>query len=247
MISKIEETYNSYIDIYERILPTLTTNDDLKAKILLENSLYLSVFTIFESFLKDLINNYVDNIQNKGISFSELTEGFAQSIFLSHEKRIMNIFTVDKDKSKTAFSSYFKLMNENLPKEILRNHIKFEFLHESKLNTYYKNLFLEILGDSEFLSKICLTEDEEDYGGLLDKEISSDANKFLSEYTNKVRNNIAHENDRFSIGDYASFRFVVNAFTKIIKEMAKSYEQKTGFKLEDNLGTNLLDEFTIEQ
>jgi hypothetical protein len=60
MLSEIHQKYQLYKEIYEKELETIvekTSNLEI-VRSLLENSLYLSVFTIFESYLKELINNY---------------------------------------------------------------------------------------------------------------------------------------------------------------------------------------------
>lgn len=60
MLSEIHQKYQLYKEIYEKELETIveTTSNLEIVRSLLENSLYLSVFTIFESYLKELINNY---------------------------------------------------------------------------------------------------------------------------------------------------------------------------------------------
>ncbi len=51
--TSILNTYDEYKNVYNNSLDSLNGN----AKILLENSLYLSIFTTFELFLKDIIDN----------------------------------------------------------------------------------------------------------------------------------------------------------------------------------------------
>ena len=55
MLTQIKEKYKGYNDIFNS-MESLDKIVHPKAKILLENSLYLSVFTIFENFLKSLID-----------------------------------------------------------------------------------------------------------------------------------------------------------------------------------------------
>ena len=58
MLSEIQKKYQSYKDIYDRVLPMLEEKGNSEiARGLLENSLYLSVFTTFENYLKELIRN----------------------------------------------------------------------------------------------------------------------------------------------------------------------------------------------
>ena len=57
---QFHQKYQLYKEIYEKEIETIvekTSNLEI-VRSLLENSLYLSVFTIFESYLKELINNY---------------------------------------------------------------------------------------------------------------------------------------------------------------------------------------------
>ena len=62
MIPEINEKYRSYKEIHNKVLPILDGDKSSKlARDLLENSLYLSVFTTFESFLKNIIDNYIYN------------------------------------------------------------------------------------------------------------------------------------------------------------------------------------------
>lgn len=53
--TSILNTYDEYKNVYDNSLDSLNGN----AKILLENSLYLSIFTTFELFLKDIIDIYI--------------------------------------------------------------------------------------------------------------------------------------------------------------------------------------------
>ena len=51
MLSEINEKYQSYKEIHNEVLPILDKGESSElAKDLLENSLYLSVFTTFENF-----------------------------------------------------------------------------------------------------------------------------------------------------------------------------------------------------
>ena len=62
MIPEINEKYRLYKEIYNKVLFILDGDKSSKlARDLLENSLYLSVFTTFESFLKNIIDNYIYN------------------------------------------------------------------------------------------------------------------------------------------------------------------------------------------
>ena len=82
MLSEIQEKYKSYKDIYNNVLPMLEEKGNLEIAIgLLENSLYLSVFTTFENYLKELIRNYNYNKANQGVKFTDLSKRIPHSIF----------------------------------------------------------------------------------------------------------------------------------------------------------------------
>ena len=236
MLSEIQKKYQSYKDIYDQVLPMLEEKGNSEiAKVLLENSLYLSVFTTFENYLKELIRNYNYNKVKQGVKFTELSERIAHSIFSEKEKQIKYIFEDKNKNKKESFDVYFHSLKENVDSNILEKHIRFEFLH--------KDLFQEILGDSNFLNDLIIIQKSEDFGGLLDTEIQSDAATFLYEYTDKIRNNIAHENEKFKIGDISSFEEVVDTFEYIIIEITKKYKSNTGFDLEENAKYNMLDNY----
>ena len=64
----------------------------------------------------------------------------------------------------------------------------------------------------------------------------------LYEYTDKIRNNIAHENEKFKIGEYSSFDDIVDAFYCIIVKIDEEYRNNTGFDLEEEIKINMLDD-----
>lgn len=228
MLSEIIENYKKYNEIYTNMCLDKTDNE--LDKILLENSLYLSVFTTFEEFLKELIDNYVNNAVLKGIRFADLSEGIAQSYFLTNEKRVQSIFgTSDAEKQRKAFKSYFSNLKDSIDKKELKKHIHFEFLHESKLNGYYRDLFEQLFNNRQFLDDLKLNENIEGYENLEVISIGEDANTFLKEYTSKIRNNIAHQNQKFVIKGY-SFQTITKSFLYIIESMINTYEVNTGFK-----------------
>ena len=114
----------------------------------------------------------------------------------------------------------------------MEKHIRFEFLHESKLNGYYKDLFEQIIGERDFLTNLKLKEEFDDFKGLLD--IEGDAFTFLREFTVNIRNNIAHRNQEFSIKGYYSFQKITDTFLFIMRELADRYEKYNSIKLEKN-------------
>ena len=84
MYNVIKERFDAYKKIHDDILPCINHESETeKAKVLLENSLYLSVFTTFEWFLRSLIDSYLTNITQGGICFIDLSEGIAKNIFKS--------------------------------------------------------------------------------------------------------------------------------------------------------------------
>lgn len=233
MITKIKENYDAYKQIYTTVLPTFGKSEvDKQARILLENSLYLSVFTTFESFIKDIIENYIDNITESetGLTYTHLTEGFARAIFLSEEKRINYIFSASENKQTESFRSYFNLIKNKLSRKQIETHVRFEFLHKNKLNSYYKDLFELLAGDKDLLLNLKITENSNDFDGLLD--VKGDALTFLSEYTDKIRNSIAHQNQEFFIDGFDSFEKIVDSFFLIIETIVEKYEKHTNFKFE---------------
>lgn len=248
MLSEIQEKYKSYKDIYNNVLPMLEEKGNLEIAIgLLENSLYLSVFTTFENYLKELIRNYNYNKAKQGVKFTDLSKRIAHSIFSEKERQIKYIFEDKNKNKKESFDAYFQSLTKTIDSNTLEKHIRFEFLHKDKLNGYYKDLFQEILGDSNFLNNLILKQHSDNFDGLLDTKIQSNAATFLYEYTDKIRNNIAHENEKFKIGDISSFEEVVNTFEYIIIEITKKYKSNTGFDLEEDAKHNMLDIKTTEE
>lgn len=242
ILEEIKENFNYYKNIYHNILPNLKKTN-IQAKILLENSLYLSAFTIFEDFLKVLIDNYIDNkIKNK-ITYLDLSEEIGRNIFLKQQKHIDRIFNNNDSESKEAFKAYFKILKEPLSKEILSEHIHFEFLHKNKLNGYYKVLFNELLGKTNFLNdlKILIKKNED---SEVKHEVNTDAFTFLTDYTKNIRNNIAHKNSIFKIEEeHLSFDIIIDSFYEIISKIKVQYEEYNNFKLIRCVQDNILDNF----
>lgn len=233
MLFKIEETYKGYNEIYNSIDAIISIQHNEMMKTLLENSLYLSTFTVFEEFLNNIIEHYLDNIckEDKGIKFTELSNGIACAMFLGKEGLINNIFKSNKkDKQAVAFDSYLKFISNNLTKDDLTPYIHFEFLHENKLNGYYKDIFEQLIGERDFLANIKLQEDSCGLEDLIDVKV--DAFTFLKKYV-AVRNSIAHENQKFKVEGFSSFNKVTDSFLYIMKEIIKKYEEHTGFKFEE--------------
>ena len=65
----------------------------------------------------------------------------------------------------------------------------------------------------------------------------------MSIYTDKIRNNIAHQNENFRIEEYSSFNQIVDTFYQIIQEICTKYTNYTGFNLEDEVMNNMLDDY----
>ena len=119
-------------------------------------------------------------------------------------------------------------------------------MHKDKLNVYYKDFFLGNFERKWFSKWFNSYAKEWGFSGLLDTEIQSDAATFLYEYTDKIKNNIAHENEKFKIGDISSFEEVVNTFEYIIIEITKKYKSNTGFDLEEGAQYNMLDNYWLK-
>lgn len=86
--TSILNTYDEYKNVYNNSLGSLGGN----AKILLENSLYLSIFTTFELFLKDIIDIYIRKALADGICFSNLVDSFAIEYLKNRERQFDNFF-----------------------------------------------------------------------------------------------------------------------------------------------------------
>lgn len=112
MLSRIKDSYQNYIDIYENVLPTIK-NDT--AKRFLENSLYLSVFTSFEYFIKQMIDDYVNKKQDS-IRYIDLNESLARIFMLESERKfqVNNIYDQNEERSRRSFKAYFKKIKESI-------------------------------------------------------------------------------------------------------------------------------------
>ena len=198
---------------------------------------------IFEDFLKVLIDNYIDNKIKKKTTYLDLSEEIGRNIFLKQQKRIDRIFNNNDSESKEAFKAYFKILKEPLSKEILSEHIHFEFLHKNKLNGYYKILFNELLGKPNFLNdlKILIRKNEV---SEVKHEVSTDAFTFLTDYTENIRNNIAHKNSIFKIEEeHLNFNVIIDSFYEIISKIKVQYEEHNNFELTRCVQDNILDSF----
>ena len=63
---------------------------------------------------------------------------------------------------------------------------------------------------------------------------------FLSEFTEQVRNNIAHENSEFRMPEQYSFDSVIERFLQIVKNFEDTYKTYTKFEI-TKTSDNLLD------
>lgn len=229
-------SYDEYLEIYQNILPKL---EDEKAKTLLKNSLYLSIFTTFEQFLKEIIDIYIDNVSSKGLKFEQLVDTFAIEYLKNKERQFLNFF--DEKNTELSFSNIKKLLYEDLHQKELTNYIRFEFLHKDKLEKHYPALFEQILGEKEFLDNLRLefkTEDLPDIEFIL----VQDAKDFIHFYTDKIRNNIAHQNNIFSVGG-DSFEDCVKHFKKITENIYDKFIEynKLDKAVDLDLRKNVLD------
>lgn len=231
MYSDIEEKFLVYKEIYNQIIPSISENSQKKkAQTLLVNSLYLSVFTTFEWFIRTLIDDYVIKVSERGICFNDLSAGIAKYVFLGYEKRIIDLFNRSSDNQSDAFRSYYKSLKNNFTVNQLRGYIRFEFFHENKLNGYYKDLFEQVLGNREFLTELMINPCDDNLSPIL--ETRQSASQFLIEFTGKVRNNIAHENSEFVLSDDDyDFNSVIYRFLQIVKGIEDAYIDHTGFEI----------------
>ncbi len=213
--TSVLNTYDEYKNVYNNSLGSLEGN----AKILLENSLYLSIFTTFELFLKDIIDIYIRKALADEICFSELVDSFAIEYLKNKERQFDNFF---KDQNLDSFNNIKSLLENKLSEKDLRIYVRFEFLHKKKLDKYYPALMEQILGIRNFLESVDIEFPDTDSAtlGVELREVKN-AKEFLSIYTEKIRNSIAHENSHFSVGNI-SFDKCVESFKDITN---KIYDQ----------------------
>ena len=147
--TSILNTYDEYKNVYNNSLGSLEGN----AKILLENSLYLSIFTTFELFLKDIIDIYIRKALADEICFSKLVDSFAIEYLKNKERQFDNFF---KDQNLDSFNNIKSLLENKLSEKDLRIYVRFEFLHKKKLDKYYPALMEQILGIRNFQIQIAL-------------------------------------------------------------------------------------------
>ncbi|MDG4524445.1 HEPN domain-containing protein [Streptococcus suis] len=230
--------YDEYLEIYQNILPKL---EDEKAKTLLENSLYLSIFTTFELFLKKIIDVYIANVLKKGLKFEQLVDEFAIEYLKNKEEQIKYFFSEKNKNTESSFSNIKKLLYKDLEQKEITNYVRFEYLHKTKLEKYYPALFKQILGEEEFLDRLSLEFQTEDLPNLEFKSVQN-AKDFIHFYTDKIRNNIAHQNSTFSVGG-DSFEDCVNHFKEITQEIYKKFIEYNELGRTDDLDLrkNVLD------
>lgn len=208
----ILNTYDEYKNVYNNSLGSLDGN----AKILLENSLYLSIFTTFELFLKNIIDIYIRKALADRICFSDLVDFFAIEYLKKRERQFDNFFkNQNQNQILSSFTNIKSLLEGNLNEEDLRTYVRFEFLHKKKLDKYYPALMEQILGIKNFLESVEIEFPDTDSDTLcVELREVKNAKDFLSIYTEKIRNSIAHENSQFSVGN-TSFEKCVESFKEI--------------------------------
>ncbi|MGC6343244.1 hypothetical protein ACNO7N_10210, partial [Bisgaard Taxon 45] len=195
MLNTIKTNYKNYIYIYNDIIPKIS---DDTAKRFLENSLYLAIFTSFEFFIKNMISHYVSKKVKEKITYMDLNDEIARKYILKNNRKntILNIYKEDEQQSKRSFSSYLNMLKTPLSQKDLSEHIRFEFFHESKLNTHYPMIFSQIFGTADFLKEIRIAYVPPD--SPIEQKIYTNALTFISEYCQDIRNNIAHNNDHYT-------------------------------------------------
>lgn len=225
ILDTIKKNYEDYIRIYNKELQNLEET----AKRLLENSLYLSVFTSFEEFIKGIINDYITKRCQENIRYTDLDEEIAIQFMLEKENRsrFNNIYSDNKRESIRAFNAYFEKIKNPLSQEELSKYIKFKFFHKDVLDKHYNVLFKQILGDGEFLRNIKITTTSKDE---IHQEINIDGLTFIADFCDKVRNNIAHKNNSHTISEY-SLQETIRGFEYIMEQIYNRYRNHTGFDL----------------
>ena len=240
--SSILNTYDEYKNVYNNSLDSLDGN----AKILLENSLYLSIFTTFELFLKDIIDIYIRKALADGICFSNLVDFFAIEYLKKRERQFDNFFkNQNQNQILSSFTNIKSLLEGNLNEEDLRTYVRFEFLHKKKLDKYYPALMEQILGIENFLESVEIEfpDTDSDTLGVELREVSN-AKHFLTIYTEKIRNSIAHENSQFTV-ENTSFEICVESFkeitTKIYDQFISYNELQNPDRLSSLMRENILE------
>lgn len=239
--NSIEEKFKYYKNIHENTLKNLDEKDNL-AKILLERSLFLSVFIEFETFLKKIIDNYVHNIIEDKKRYIDLEDDFLLMKMKNEHHHILKILNDDSNKELESFQSFKKKLTANITPKEIKQYIRFEFLHKEKLDNYYPKLFQEIFGKRDILKEIDI-EKEFTTIDLEEKINDNNAEEFIVWYTQEIRNKIAHENnlEEFST-KYGDFNKILENFNKIIKELKSAYFNHTGYLLVE-IKENIIDEF----
>lgn len=211
LINDIKLYYKHIIDIRnssEDLLSTASLN-------LLENSLHLSVFTLFEEFIKMTIKNFIilkkDNLFIKEISDSMLTE-----YFNTFDKKSWNIAKFEKE---------VEMFNNPLNENMLSSIYKFKFFHKNVIENYYRYLFKDILGKENFLEKLELIT--RSYMGDVEIIEKNNAKVFLTTYISEIRNNIAHRNYSFKAKSHFNLDLetVVKYLFQIITSIYESYKE----------------------
>ena len=183
----------------------------------------------FEQFLEEEDNIIFTRATNNKRYIERRYEWY---VFLSHEKRISDLFNKTPDNQIGAFNSYYNTLKSNFTVNQLKGYIRFEFFHESKLNGYYKDVFEQVLGDRDFLNNLMINTGIDSLSSSLETRQRQNALQFLIDFTDKVRNNIAHENSEFILSDDEyGFDSVVSRFLQIIKSIEETYMLHTGFEI----------------
>lgn len=230
VIQDIHDKFQLYLDIYNNEYETLSD----ESRILLENSIYLSIFTIFEDFLKLTIDNFI-LIKKDSINFSDINNKIGEEIMFGLEGRLL--------RKKNDFDSLINTMNKPLSENSLKKVYKFKFLHKGVVEEHYNLLFEDIIGDEFYFNRLKLVLDEKSED--LENRQTIRASKFLENFTLNIRNSIAHQNHRFkrTVNDY-SIETTTYLFLQIIEEISEKFLLKNNVELkfyEEHEARNLLE------
>lgn len=237
MVNQIEQTYLKYKEIYKLSFSI----DDVEAQRLLQNSLYLSVFTLFESFLKAIINDYVKHKISEQYKVIDFSKELVEKILFDQKDTFGSfIASTRSENKKKSFNKIYNLITAPIEEGVLSQYICFKFLHKEELNSHYSQIFQELLGDAYFLRSFKVEIIKDVLSNSLETQFSLSAFDFIATYADEVRNAIAHQNDSFA-SNY-SFNESVDSFLKIIKEIHKQYVLYTSYTL-TQAKENLLDAF----
>lgn len=220
VIDEIKKRFDEYKLIYNKEYDKLSE----VGKTLLENSIHLSIFTIFESFLKITIKSYIKEMRDK-LLVSDIESDLSEKIIFGNDGITL--------KSRENFEKINNIINNPLNETRLESIYKFKFLHGEAIENHYNKLFEDMLGEKYFFNNLKLTLTDDDDSSELETKQTLRASKFIENYTKNVRNNIAHQNYAYktTVSDF-SVEQVCYLFLEIIKKISIKFFKHNQFNIE---------------